>query len=689
MNVFALVRWLAGFFLAELVQHAIAIAVSLVIFLPVVFLVTWLALPRLLHGPDALVWLVTGIFVAIALPLVWFIHRLTSRVDKAFFARDDVYPTTEIHEFARSGDLANLEIALRSTTALERRNEQGYTPLMVAITSSQAGVDVVRCLIEHGADVNAVSTPLPPLAKEVAAMKQAGLDTSFLDRANQSPAGISALALAVEHASLADVELLVKGGADVTWIDDEGYSVLLKALFSGVDTADDQRRAILECLIAAGSPLDCVSDYGESVLTVAARAPDVELVRFFLDRGADPSVLRWSEVFRTIAFGNPEDLSVLLSNNPSLEEVDCWERTPFLFAVHCGKLEMAKQLLEQGCNRFATGRVGSTAVAYAIEGNQPQVLQWLLANGWDVPQPVDQFTASALRHAVQYDRPECVRRLIEAGAEIYEENEYGFDLMHEATSPEVIWFLHQAGIELDGLPSEQRARLLPANDGQPFEVTAADYQAFHAPRFGQSNPDEMGNPFWNEMVRSRCSAYMANEEFGEGKREWSGDQKVWCFGRFGHSLTRLPSGQLVEIGGEHEDSYDPDFCIYNDVVVHDGHGRFHIFGYPREVFPPTDFHSATFLDGCIYIIGSLGYPDDRQPGQTPVFRLNCETWSIQAVPSGGQVPGWIHGHKARVQDDGTILIWGGKVWDGEDLVGNPQAFRFDTRTGHWNVAVAP
>ena len=604
MNVFAFVRWLAGFSLAEIVKHGIAIAVSLVLFLPVVFLVTWLALPRLLRGPDALVWLVTGIFVAIALPLVWFIHRLTSRVDKAF-------------------------------------------------------------------------------------MKQAGLDTSFLDQANRTPAGNSVLSLAVEHASLPEIELLVKSGADVTWIDEDGYSALLMSLFRKVDTTDDERRAILECLIAAGAPLDCVSKYGESVLTVAARTPDVGLVRFFLDRGADPSLLRWSDVFQTIAFGTPEDLSVLLRNNRSLEEVDCWGRTPLLLAVHCGKLEMARQLLEHGCNRSATGRAGSTAVAYAIEGNHPHVLQWLLANGWDFQQPVDQFNASALRHAVQYDRPECVRLLIEAGAEIDEEDEYGFDLMHSASSPDVIWILHEAGLELGGLPSESRARLLPANNGQPFEVSPADYQVFHSPRFGQSNPDEMGNPFWNEMVRIRCSAYMASEEFGEGKREWPDDQKVWCFDRFGQSLTRLPSGQLVEIGGEHEDSYDPDFCIYNDVVVHDGHGRFRIFGYPREVFPPTDFHSATFLDGCIYIIGSLGYPDDRRPGQTPVFRLNCETWSIQAVPSGGHVPGWIHGHKARVEEDGTILIWGGKIWDGKDLVGNPQAFRFDTRTGHWNVAVAP
>ena len=38
-------------------------------------------------------------------------------------------------------------------------------------------------------------------------------------------------------------------------------------------------------------------------------------------------------------------------------------------------------------------------------------------------------------------------------------------------------------------------------DVVPFEVSPADYQSFRSRRFGQSNPDEMGNPFWNEMVR--------------------------------------------------------------------------------------------------------------------------------------------------------------------------------------------
>jgi hypothetical protein len=220
-------------------------------------------------------------------------------------------------------------------------------------------------------------------------------------------------------------------------------------------------------------------------------------------------------------------------------------------------------------------------------------------------------------------------------------------------------------------------------------VSQVDYQAFHDRRFGRSNPDEMGNAFWNEMVRTRCSGYSAREEFGGQEQEQPYDGPVWCFARFGQSLTRLPSGQFVEIGGEHEDSYDPDFCIYNDVVVHDGQGRFRIFGYPQESFPPTDFHSATLLDGAIYIIGTLGYRDVRRPGETPVFRLDCETWRMESVPSRGRVPGWIHKHKARAEDDGTILIWRGQIWDGQNLIDNQQAFRFDPRTGAWDVAVAP
>lgn len=61
------------------------------------------------------------------------------------------------------------------------------------------------------------------------------------------------------------------------------------------------------------------------------------------------------------------------------------------------------------------------------------------------------------------------------------------------------------------------------------------------------------------------------------------------FRRFGRSSTLLADGRLVLIGGEHEDSYDSDFCIYNDVVVRHPDGRLEVFGYPKEVFPRQTF----------------------------------------------------------------------------------------------------
>ncbi len=118
------------------------------------------------------------------------------------------------------------------------------------------------------------------------------------------------------------------------------------------------------------------------------------------------------------------------------------------------------------------------------------------------------------------------------------------------------------------------------------------------------------------MVRLGCNAYTARKHF-HVESIFDSLGPVWCNERFGASLTELPDGRFVQIGGEHEDFYDPDFCIYNDVIVFDGKGNFQIYGYSRETFPPTDFHSATLVGEFIYIVGSLGYVDERKIGTTP------------------------------------------------------------------------
>lgn len=195
------------------------------------------------------------------------------------------------------------------------------------------------------------------------------------------------------------------------------------------------------------------------------------------------------------------------------------------------------------------------------------------------------------------------------------------------------------------------------------------------PRYGEVASREAA--FYEYMVRQRRTAWWARKRFGidasgqcadkahSGYRERQ-DGPVWCFTRFGRTVTQLPFGELLYVGGEHEDFYDPDFCIYNDVVVEDASGNIAIHGYPKDVFPPTDFHTATLVGTQLWLIGSLGYADLRREGETQVLRLDTYSMRMTPVITDGDGPGWISCHTAEYDaKENTVIVRGGKVWNGD------------------------
>jgi len=133
--------------------------------------------------------------------------------------------------------------------------------------------------------------------------------------------------------------------------------------------------------------------------------------------------------------------------------------------------------------------------------------------------------------------------------------------------------------------------------------------------------------------------------------------------------------------------YDPDFYIYNDVVVLHPDGKTDILGYPAEIFPPTDFHTATLVGDRIVIVGSLGYPQQRKPGAAPVMVLDLTSLSIAPVQTSGQSPGWIHSHEAMLEASGRgILIRHGKLdRGGQDstLIENIDDWRLNLSDWRW------
>jgi len=216
-------------------------------------------------------------------------------------------------------------------------------------------------------------------------------------------------------------------------------------------------------------------------------------------------------------------------------------------------------------------------------------------------------------------------------------------------------------------------------------VTPELFFKWRSPRLGSANPEVMNNPVWEWLIKSQLSAYQANEHFGGEDALIAGPG--WCCSRFGQSSSKLSDGTIVLIGGEHEDYYDADFYIYNDVIVRHPGGDIDIFGYPRDIFPPTDFHSATLVGERIIIVGNLGYPEQRKSGCTQVYALDLRNFSIFQVQTSGTSPGWIHGHEAGLSEDaGSIVIQRGLLERGNpggSLVENLDDWRLDLAKWKW------
>ncbi len=206
------------------------------------------------------------------------------------------------------------------------------------------------------------------------------------------------------------------------------------------------------------------------------------------------------------------------------------------------------------------------------------------------------------------------------------------------------------------------------------DVSEVDFLDQYVPEYGTMNPTPSAKPFYFTQIHNFANenAYLVSPALRAGLTE-----PIWSFERFGQSLTYLPDGRLILIAGEHEDFYDPDFWIYNDVTVISASGDITHYTYPRDIFPPTDFHTATLVGEDLWIIGSLGYKDARRFDQTQVLRLDLSDFSIHQVVTTGQNPGWIHGHEAAIVEN-DILITGATVEPGYRALPGSYALNLET-----------
>lgn len=517
-----------------------------------------------------------------------------------------------------------------------------------------------------------------------------------------------------------DTELEKLGLGDLDNFDEskqwEGYPEIVRVCYEAPD-ADLTNQ--LQKLIADGADVNAKSPWGETAVSQCFMRNAFDALRLLVKSGADISEFDWSEGHLAIVMGEVPEVA---AGSPDLILRNAGGRSLFLQACRFGNLPAAQYLepITPAEGKYVEPDGEGPVMTAAVSGST-EMLSWLLTQGYDVNE-CDKYGGTALLDAVEQGELALAEILLNHGADVtlgrnisrqnaeaptdgqsafskaanlimqgtaklmpnmMEMDDTIMTPANSAQGADMIRLLARHGAPLEEFEADDIAVATGADRIPETVITPEMFNKQATPRAGIANPEHVEIAFWTEQIRTGRSGYAAEVDcLGERKNHCAG-MPVWSFDRFGRSATALPDGRWILIAGEHEDHYDPDFCIYADVTVIHRDARVDHFIYPETVFPPTDFHTATYLDDHILLIGNLGYAGQRPEGETQVLRLNLGDFSIHRVETTGQNPGWISRHKASLVD-GSILVSGGKIEPG--YVDNTGIFALDLATMVWSRA---
>lgn len=351
----------------------------------------------------------------------------------------------QIHIYAEEGNIAKVQQEIAHGVDINSLDKyESRTPLMFAVSSPYANIDLVRLLVENAADVNAVDTYQNTV-----------------------------LALAVQSGNLEKIQFLLDAGADINYQKPHGYDVLIDAMYGRDITKNENLLAIIDLLIKRGAKVTSVTDYGESALRRASDTGRFDAVKILLAAGADPQQLIWTELMHAIVFGSLADVEKLITQGDELFEIDYYGRNPWLLSLQVGDLAKAELLLgEANCQEFEYG--GKTSLMYAIENNRFQILQWLIDKGCDV-ESTDEVGTTALMVAVECDHPECVKILLEAGAKANRENNYHEKVIQQTNNIEIVRMLLAVGEDINNVNDEMLRLLMGVSKNNILHISKSQY----------------------------------------------------------------------------------------------------------------------------------------------------------------------------------------------------------------------
>ena len=441
--------------------------------------------------------------------LLWAVYNGNVEMTRALLAAGapvnspNHYGITPLLQASRSGDAALIGMLIKAGADVAAAHPDGETPLMAA--SRTGRMDAVKLLLETGANANVADayqqeTALMWAAAEghaavVNELLKAGADPNRQAHINgieerkhgdHPTGGFTALMFATRNGYGDVVEALIKGGADPKLTNGDGLTATMVAI-------TNDRFDLAKKLVELGAPANDGSLYFAVDMhdaTIDMRAHDgsrlradhpntltsMDLIKFLLDKGADPNKPFQGQIHSTTLCCDPEVNS-----------------SPFYRAAIASDVDALKAMLAKGAKadwsppeikkpgdaaagaaagrgRGANANVGKTASYMTMSGGR--------GYAFSAGPGFDRIGPPPFREPGTREPFEALKVLLAAGAAPNGKAPDGSTLLHQAVSvrrTDMIRLLVAKGAKLDAVNKDNMTPLLLAEKPDP-PLTAAAMQ---------------------------------------------------------------------------------------------------------------------------------------------------------------------------------------------------------------------
>ncbi|KAL7512181.1 hypothetical protein ACHAXN_010353 [Cyclotella atomus] len=284
--------------------------------------------------------------------------------------KDDLY--TPLHTACSvnnvNGDGSNNASSSSASSSSNNNNHGNSSPGPIP----EGSMDVLKLLLEEGADVNACNkwreTPLLIAANNGHADAVRALLRSGADPGLCSEAGWSALTFAAHKGYDEIVQALLDADAPVNCRVTEDLSTPLHKACAG---SKPGHLSAVHMLLEGDADVHALNKWRETPLLTAANHGQCEAVEALLDYGADPCKCTdtgWSPLSIAAYKGHDDVVRLLLEEGAPTEEDDP-TLSALLQAATKGLPDTVMLLLEHGADHTVTTKKGDTALAILVEQN--------------------------------------------------------------------------------------------------------------------------------------------------------------------------------------------------------------------------------------------------------------------------------------------------------------------------------